>query len=222
MRWIGAAVVVGLAFGAAMFGVQEYESRHADIEAPLPPGGDRVAAATDALVADHLYVAPELQRLITPEEQARVATAAAAADPAAFIALSGKGDAGYYLDADLAQYLIDGVGEAGSYLVWDGESVSGTERTTGGDLSTYVSPDMAGKTEAALMRYIDAVDAATLEPLDDSDYWGGPRGGFLAALLMVSGGYLALTLVVGVVRVLSGASYFLPGRWRDFVTGSKA
>ncbi|WP_370615952.1 hypothetical protein [Mumia sp. Pv 4-285] len=221
VRWIGAALVVGIAVGAAMFGVHEYESRHPSSDGNLPPGGDRVAEATAALVADHLYVAPELAHLIDPQAQARVAAAAAASDPAAFIALAGKGDAGYYLDADLAQYLMNGVAVDGSYLVWDGEGQYGTERTRGGTIYS-VDYDMSGKTEAALMRYVDSVDSETLEEPDSSDYWGGPGGGIAAALLMVVSGYLGLILVVGIVRALAGSTYFLPGRWRDFFVGSDA
>ncbi|WP_167005263.1 hypothetical protein [Mumia sp. ZJ430] len=216
VRTIGAVVVTAVAASAAVLAVQVYEGRHPDSDGPLPRPGDRATDAVAALTESHLYVAPELQGLLTPEEQARVAAAAAASEPAAFIALAGKGQAGYYLDADLQEYLLDGVAVDGSYLVWDGESLYADEKTRGGQLDDMAETDMAGKTEAALMRYVESVDGNEIRPFERFDYWGGPGGGFTAGLLMVSGGYAALMLLLGTVRALGGASFLLPGRWRDF------
>lgn len=218
MRWVrtvGAVLVVLVAAGAAVLGVQVYEDRHPSADAPLPAPGDRARDATAALTDTHLYVGPELQGLITPEEQARVAAAAAASQPPAYIALAGNGQAGYYLDADLNDYLREGVAVDGSYLVWDGVSLYADEETRGGNLDDLVETDMAGKTEAALMRYIDSVDGNAIVPAEPFDSWEGSGGGIAAGVLMVLGGYAALMLAIGCLRALAGSSFLLPGRWRN-------
>ncbi|KHL16377.1 hypothetical protein CLV56_2750 [Mumia flava] len=217
LTWV--IVVAGLAALAAVGAVRL-------LGVPLPgyeppPPGDVASAAIETLPEDHLYIVPEMAGVLSDEERAAVSAAAAASDPAVFITIINESsESGWFIPHDLRDQIMVGVDLPGQYLVWDGTTY-GTSGTLGGNLG-YIDTDLTGKNDAALLRYVDAVDSTTLEPADEFDYWGGLGGGITAGLLMVLCAYPALMLVVGIVRVIAGRSFLLPGRWRTLVTGRSA
>lgn len=225
IRWIGAVVVAIVAVVSAALAIQVVEDQRTITSEEAAPPGDRARDIIATFTGgQHLYVAPEMATTLTDAQKATVSAAAAEADPATFIALVGdREQSGYDGIFHLLSQLQMGVGQEGVYLVWDGDPRTGYAEETDG-LSGYLSSEMTGQKDKALLRFIDQVEAEIAPYGEDGhseggDYWGGVGGGIAAGLLMVSAGYAALMLLLGTVRALAGSSFILPGRWRDFFGG---
>lgn len=218
-RSLGALVVVALAIGAAFLAVHRAE---VGTKTAVGDPGDRARSIIETFRSgEHLYVGPEMSSLLTPDQVEQVAAAAEAADPPVYVALVDSHlVAGYHGTHHLLAQLLEGVGEEAVYLVWDGQPRTGYSMTPP-QLSGYLSSEMTGKNDLALLRFIDAVESEVtrVEPGERFDYWGGTGGGIAAGLLMVGLGYTLVMLVVGTFRAVAGSSFRLPGRWRDFFWG---
>ncbi|WP_262850756.1 hypothetical protein [Mumia quercus] len=225
VRALGALVVAVLAVVAAVLAVGAAEIDPAKATTAGEPG-DRARTIIETFEAgEHVYVGPEMASLLTAEQIAQVEEAAASSDPHVFVALVGSHlEAGYDGTHHLLAQLAEGVDAEGVFLAWDGDPRTGYSRPSEG-LRGYLSPEMAGKEDQALLRFIDRADneVERIDPSDPDqqpfDYWGGVGGGVTAGLLMVLVGYPALMLVLGIFRALAGAPFLPPGRWRDFFVG---
>lgn len=220
VRALGALVVVGLAVVAAVLAVRVAETDPADAGSTAGEPGDRARTIIETFESgEHVYVGPEMASLLTTEQIAEVADAAASSEPQVYVALVGRHlSAGYDGTYHLLAQLAEGVDAEGVFLAWDGDPSTGYSRPSEG-LTGYLSAEMTGKEDQALLRFIDAA-GSEIERVDPDkepfDYWGGVSGGVTAGLLMVLVGYPTLMLVVGIFRTVAGTSFLLPGRWRDF------
>lgn len=170
--------------------------------AELPPAGDRVRAAIDGLKRDRFYVAPEMRNRLTAEQRRTISAALADGRVSTYLIFwKQTSDAGYYLDSQALDQVIAGVGVDGRYASVD-QLLNATYESRGMGY-TFVDPDvLVARADQALLAYARAMGAEPAEPVDRSDYWGGPGGGIAAGALFAGGGFLVLLCVIGFVGLL--------------------
>lgn len=211
-----AAVIVGVTVSALVTQLRS----HADA---IPPPGDRVRAAITALKTDHLYIAPDAEDKLTAAQQQTIREAAAQADPQVFITIwnPSRYD-GFYLDADALDQITAGVARKGVYLI-AGDRTSGTDEQYGVS-GGFVSSQLTGEFDKALLRYVAAVDAGDYQngSGESFDYWGGLGGGLAAGGLMALGAYFAAMLIVSIGRVVAGRTFLAPASWLTQQTSATA
>jgi hypothetical protein len=196
-RW-GAAVVLAVVAGTLagwLVGV-------GPAAGPVTPrASDRVDEAVAALRDDPFYVAPEMRHLLDGDQREAISQALRRSDePVHLIYLHETSEGGYYLEAYLLDRLAERLGP-GFYAAVN-EKMSPTPRDYE---MRFDYPDgrvLKARPADGLLAY--AEELAGLEVRDDSphesDYWGGPGGGFAAGALMAVG----ISLVIGAVLGFGG------------------
>jgi hypothetical protein len=200
-------LVLAVGAGAGAWVLTERRSAY-----ELPPPGDRVQQAVDALAESPVFVAEDARDLLDEAGEARVAEVAAAADPRIFVVVwTPSTDAGYYLEADALDQIMEGVDEDGIYLLVD-DSQSAVVDERGVELDGYVVPELYGALDEALVDHLEELDALGASPAETGEdaYWGPPPGAAVIGVLTALGSYGAVMLLIGIARVVAGRPFRLP------------
>lgn len=198
--------VIGLAGGLAAALIPG----HGDASPRLPPPGDRVSAAIAGVEKDpsHLYVAPELAGLLTPQQLADARRALSNAKAPSYVVFWGggrfdglalAGDDGADSDDVALEQLEMAVGKRGFYAIVPYGGLPTDDAIGFGD--PFVDTQ-TGRPADRMVRYAAALAKTAPEAATDdgpSDYWGGVPGGFAAGCLFVLPAYLALVGLVALV-----------------------
>lgn len=195
LAW-GIAAIAGLVTAAIATVVLTNRPADDASAADVEPG-DRLAAAIEGLERDSFYVAPELRHRLTDRQLRDIQRAVESADQPFYLAyMTNTTSAGYYQNYNAVDIIADHVGEDGLYAIVD-ERLRASETSRGVGFA-YIDVDtLLGRDHVALKRYAKAVAQQPEEPpVESSDYWGGPGGGFAAGALFAAGGYLALLFII--------------------------
>ena len=213
LRDLGVALLVAAL--AAWAGAALYQTTR---DAALPNGlpvGDRVQQAADALGSgDGVYVASDAHDLVPPADERRLEQLVADSPVTVHVVVwEHSSDAGYGGDFDALYQLERLLGEA-VYIVYGGPG-QGVVDDNITDVRLDPSPesDFFGDPVRRLTELVESVAAAEVEPVDGSDYWGGPGGVIAAGLLFALLALPTALLVIGLGRLALGRSYRMRGGW---------
>ncbi|WP_028659604.1 hypothetical protein [Nocardioides insulae] len=195
----------------------DYPSDQAELaRAAASTPGDRVRQAITGVERTGLHVAPEVRSLFTAAQlraiQDRIAGSAV---PLHVVYWAETSEGGYSGEESALYQIIAHAAEPGVYAVASPGRYP-TAMASDGD-TVYVEADGNGRPAAALERLVGELShlaasdwmpepaSGTGTESPDSDFWGGPVGGFFAGLLFAALVYGATWLVIAVVRVSVGA-----------------
>ncbi|GAB2885589.1 hypothetical protein [Nocardioides pacificus] len=190
-RVLSRAASLGIAFAAAGLGAGigwGAGVAMTDDEPPTLPTSDRGRAAVAELRDDRVFVTAESRDLVSAEQEARLETAAAQADPAVHVVVGKMAHvAGLGSLHPTVEALAHDVGRPGVYVVWQ-EPTSGVVWDHGLSIGYgEVDGDFVGDPTTHLLTMIEQVDGAEVGPdyrsTPDIGVAGGVTYGILGGLV---------------------------------------
>lgn len=205
MRW-RTAILIGLVLAVVTgVGAGLWAGRTPQQEPFDWPPSDRVQAAVQSLRTDPFYVAPEMRHLLTTDQRSAISSALDRPEglPLRLLFMHGTTDGGYYLDSDLLDRLAEQLGD-GLYAVVD-ERMEVTQRDYGVRVSYISDPGVKARPGDGLLSLAGEMANAPTRESTESDYWGGPGGGFAAGLLIAAGLSIPIALLWAIVRAVAAS-----------------
>lgn len=209
------AVALGAGAVAALTSWRQHlidENPSSSTSTPL----DRVSHAIEGLRRDGVHVTRDGRSMLSVKDERRLEQRVAAADvPVRIVVWAPSRYAGAnYAREQVERAFADD--EPGVAIIWEGPQ-QGSVFTTGkkGYVSDLGTVDLVGEPSVALAAaVVTSQDVTWFQDHGNSDYWGGTGGGIAAGVLFAGCALVMLWVFAWVLRLLSGGSLRLPGRWR--------
>ena len=205
-----AAIVLG--GGAALV----VDHRLDDRAEGQPAGGDRVAAAAEGLLDDHVHVTDDGRAMLDEAAEREVADLIAARDlPVHVLVWQDSWFAGYDHYIQAAEQVLQRLDDPAVLVLWQGPEHSTTQVSPGWTMDVLAEdrgdvpdePSYLGDAALRLPEWLQQLPADPLVRQEGDDYWGGVGGGTAAGLFFALPIVLGFWVLLGVVRLLTGRRF---------------